>query len=306
MKVELDLVIPIYEAQDQFPLLINRLNEWVKRFGRNIRLILVEDGSKNSFEHELAKLNCSFPIKYARLAKNYGQHTATAVGLNLSEADLVATIDDDLQHDPFELEKMLEQMQKSGSDLIYGKFEQKKQSSLKNIGSRIVNLLFQVENPHFKGVTSFRLMKQEVLQVLKQHKSPTYLVDEYLLRSSSKKEEVGVIHYNSEREQSNYKTKDLFLFTTKLILYHSSIPLKFIIRLGLLIALSCIFLALYFIYMKFTYGSVLGFSALIVAILFSTGILMITLGIIGEYIKKIWQEQMKLNEVVISSTKEYG
>lgn len=304
MLPELDIVIPVYEAQQRLSPLVKRIESWVNLNPRIVRLILVEDGSLASIEQELSELSTFIPISYIKLAKNYGQHTATAIGLSQSKAPLVATVDDDLQHDPFELEKLIERSEKSGADLVYGKYERKRQKWWKSLGGKLLNLLFQLENPDYKDVSSFRLVKAEVLQILKQQKSPTYLVDEYLLRAASKKETVIVKHRFSERKYSNYKTKDLFSFAIRLLIFHSSVPLKLIIRLGLLIALSCIFLAFYFIYMKYTYGAVLGFSALIVAILFSTSLLMATLGIIGEYIKKIWQSQMKLNEVVIAYTKE--
>jgi undecaprenyl-phosphate 4-deoxy-4-formamido-L-arabinose transferase len=304
MSTDLDIVVPVYEAKHRLNPLLQRLEDWVKINPRKVHLILIEDGSNESIEHELSELSTLIPITYIKLAQNYGQHTATAIGLSQSKAPMVATLDDDLQHDPFELEKLIERSEKSGGDLIYGKYERKRQKWWKSLGGKLVNLLFQLENPYYKDVSSFRLMRAEVLSILKQHKSPTYLVDEYLLRAASKKETVIVKHRFSERNYSNYNAGALFSFAIRLLIFHSSVPLKLIIRLGLLIALSCIFLAFYFIYMKYTYGAVLGFSALIVAILFSTSLLMVTLGIIGEYIKKIWQGQMKLNEVVIAYTKK--
>ncbi len=303
METELDVIIPIYEARERVKPLLERFEAWQKEIQMPFQLILVEDGSRSTSKEIIVNYHANFPIKYIRLAKNYGQHTATAAGLRLSKAPLIATVDDDLQHDPFELEKMLSTLEKENADLVYGKFLKKEQKWWKSLAGKTVNLLFSLENMDYKDVSSFRLMKREVTHILKLHKGPTYLVDEYLLRSSAKKVTAIVKHHKTKDGASNYETKDLFSFALRLIIFHSSAPLKLIVRLGLIIALACFILGCYFLYRKFVYGSILGYSSLIVSLFFSTGILMVTLGIIGEYIKKIWLEQQGLNEVVISEVK---
>jgi 1,4-dihydroxy-2-naphthoate octaprenyltransferase len=84
-----------------------------------------------------------------------------------------------------------------------------------------------------------------------------------------------------------------------MILFHSSIPLKLITRFGLLMSFVFFVIGVYFIYIKMVYNAPLGYTSIIVAIFFSTGLIMLSLGVIGEFIRKIWISQKRLDEVVV-------
>jgi glycosyltransferase involved in cell wall biosynthesis len=294
----LDLVIPLYNSSAITPQLIQRLNEWCASIDFEVKVIFVDDGSSRSSWEIIRKAEKNFAHRYIGLAKNYGQHTATAMGLSYCEAPLVATMDDDLQHDPFELNKMMEKMEQSKADLVFGTFQEKQHSFLRNLGSGLLKWIFSHEKLDYSSITSFRLMKKHVARPFIKINKPIVFIEEYLLRSATKKVSCPIRHGKRE-SNSSYSYRNLFRFALKIVLYHSSFPLKFIIRLGLLTAVACFFMACYFIYKKWAYGAYVGFSALIVSIFFSTGILMVTLGIIGEYIRRIWINQHELDRIMV-------
>ena len=297
--VDLDIVIPLYNSKEILPKLIGRLNEWNNSIDFNFNVIFVEDGDIESSKRILIQTTTDFPHRFVRLSKNYGQHTATAIGLSYCDAPLIATIDDDLQHDPFEIEKLISCLKETNSDLVFGTFGKKQHSILRNLGSSILKLIFSYEKIDYSSITAFRLMRSNVAGSFKKNKKPIVFIEEYLLRNARKKSTCIVNHAKREGESSSYSFWSLFKFALKIIVFHSSFLLKFIIRFGVITAVTCFTVGCYFIYKKVVYDSYEGFSALIVSIFFSTGILLMTLGVIGEYIRRIWISQNELDQIMI-------
>lgn len=299
----LDIVIPLYNSQNITPKLIQRLNEWRATIDFDFRVIFIDDGSlipNNSIINNERK---DFECLLLRLNKNFGQHTATSIGLSYCKAPLVATIDDDLQHDPFELSKLINHMESTNADLVFGTFNNKQHSFVRNIGSSLLKMVFKVDGVDYKSITSFRLMKLSVSSVFSKYKRPIVFIEEYLLKNSKKTESCPVSHNKRESGTSGYSYSKLFKFALKIVLFHSSLPLNFIVRFGILTAVICFFLGCYFIYQKLVFDSQLGYSSTIVSIFFSTGLVLMTLGIIGEYIRRIWIAQHNLDQVIIFEDK---
>jgi undecaprenyl-phosphate 4-deoxy-4-formamido-L-arabinose transferase len=279
--------------------LINRLNEWSEVSTYTFRVIFVDDASKDDSKFRIASQPKNFEFKLIQLATNHGQHTATAVGIGFSTAKLIATIDDDLQHDPFEIDKLITTLHSENADLVYGLYNKKKHSFLRNMGSLLLKkILFQFDLD-FNSVTSFRLMKSRLAKQFKESRSNVVFIDDYFKKYSIKQATCQVNHSDRCAGNSNYTYWELIKFSIKIILYHSSIPLKFITRFGLLMAILFFFSGCYFIYNKMFFDVPLGYTSLIVAIFFSTGMIMMSLGIIGEYIRKIWITQNKLDQIIL-------
>lgn len=296
---QIDIVIPLYNSTTILPQLIKRLNEWKSSIDYDFRVIFIDDASKILSDSILKEAKKSFDYKLIRLARNYGQHTATAVGLSYCTAPLIVTIDDDLQHDPFEINKLMNHMNKTNSDLVFGSFDKKEHSFLRNIGSTFLKFIFSFEEINYEKITSFRLMKLSVAKSFSKVNKPIVFIEEFLLRNSKIKTTCKINHYERMQGKSNYSYWSLIKLALKIILFHSSVPLKFIIRLGLLTALVCFIIGCYFIYKKVVYDSQMGFSSIIVSIFFSTGLILMSLGIIGEYIRRIWLDQQQLEQVII-------
>jgi glycosyltransferase involved in cell wall biosynthesis len=301
---DLDIIIPVYNSSETIKSLIHRLNEWSKVTSYTFRVIFVDDASSDNSKEIIHSEPKKFEYKLLELATNYGQHTATAVGIGSSKAKFVATIDDDLQHDPFELEKLIAVLQSEKADLVYGNYTQKRHSLIRNIGTLFLKKILYLFDLDFNSVTSFRLMKSRLAKQFKESNSNVVFIDAYFKKYSIKQISCLVNHYDRCAGNSKYTYWKLIKFSLKIILYHSSIPLKFITRFGLVMALLFFFSGCYFIYNKMFFNVPLGYTSLIVAIFFSTGMIMMSLGIIGEYIRKIWISQNKLDQIILLDDSE--
>lgn len=300
----LDIVIPIYRSKSTLEALINRFNEWVASGSGEYtaRVIFVEDGSGDgTFEFLIGlKPQINFSFEAIRLNRNYGQHTAIAVGLSAATADFIAVMDDDLQHDPFEIENLMDKLIESGADLVYGTYKEKQHNFVRNFASRMLKRITKSKTVDFSSVTSFKVMRSSVLTILKLQSSPVIFVDVYLLESAGKVETCAVNHAKRAAGVSTYSNRKLIKLTLGIFLFHSSLPLKMIVRIGLLMSIVFLGLSCYYVYQKLFNDVEMGFTTIIVSIFLSTGLILVSLGIIGEYIRRIWIHQNHLERVVIA------
>lgn len=304
----LDIIIPLYKSKSTLEALVDRLNEWISS-GRNdlkTQVIFVEDGSGDGTYEFLLSLKNSiqFHFKAIRLMKNYGQHTAISVGLSSSTADIVTIMDDDLQHDPFEIDNLIDKMKASEADLVYGVYKKKKHNFLRNLSSRVLKAITKSKTVNFTNVTSFKVMKSHVLTTIKLQSSPIIFVDVYLLESAGKVATCIINHSKRAAGESTYSNQKLIKLTVGILLFHSSLPLKMIVRFGLLMSIIFFGMSCYYIYQKLFNDVEMGFTSIIVSIFLSTGLILVSLGIIGEYIRRIWIAQNNLERVVISEKEE--
>lgn len=298
--INLDIIIPVYNSSLTIISLIERLNAWSKETSYKFQVIFVDDNSTDNSIRKILSESKVFEFQLIQLAQNYGQHTATAVGLSASSAPYVATIDDDLQHDPFELENLLKTLINEDADLVYGIYHKKEHATFRNFGSRLLKQILRFAGLNYNTVTSFRLMKSKVTKTFKNSNVTSIIfIDEYLNKIAKKQSSCLVNHYSRKDGRSNYSTWKLIKFALKIILFHTATPLRFITRFGLAMAIVFFMFGFYFIYNKILYNVPLGYTSLIVALFFSTGLILISLGIIGEYIRKIWISQNKLDQVII-------
>lgn len=299
--VDLDIIIPVYQSQNSIIHLIDALNEWISTCPLKVKVIFIEDYSGDGTFQTLKKelKNALFDNICIQLSKNYGQHTATSVGFHYSTAPLIATIDDDLQHPPIEISKLLDAMNASGANLIYGIYKNKEHHKIRNIGSSFLKMLMKIDDKTYNNVTSFRLIKSSVIQPFKDRLKTNAFIDESLIKNAGQIEHCTIQHDKRREGSSGYTSWRLIKTTLQILLFHSAWPLKLIIRFGLIMSIIFFSIGIYYIYQKIAYDVQLGFTSIIVAIFFSTGMIMLSLGIIAEYIGKIWTHQQKTDSVII-------
>lgn len=304
--MRLDIIIPIYKSMLTLEALIHRLNEWHSSGMIQTRVIFVEDGSGDETYEFLLSLKdkIQFQFEAIRLMKNYGQHTAISIGLSQSTSELVAIMDDDLQHDPFELKNLIEMLQKTGADLVYGVYKEKKHNFVRNFSSRVLKRITKSKSIDFSNVTSFKVMRTHVLTTIKLQHSPIIFSDVYLLESAGKVAICEVTHAKRVAGESTYSNRKLIKLTLGIVLFHSSLPLKMIVRLGLVMSAVFFGMSCYYVYQKLFNDVEMGFTSIIVSIFLSTGLILVSLGIIGEYIRRIWINQNNLERVIIAEKQE--
>jgi polyisoprenyl-phosphate glycosyltransferase len=300
--MDIDLVIPIYNSAQTCKKLVEQIAAWVDESDLKVGVIFIDDGSIDDSLLILqdALKQQSFNYRIIALAKNYGQHTATSIGFHYSKSKLVATIDDDLQQNPKIITNMLQYMKQHRCDLVYGNYLQKKHFWYRNLGTRALQFLLNAQGKNYSMVTSCRVMRSSVIQLFKLSKRKIVFLDDFLLNSAQKVGACQVQHLKASEVRSRYSLFKLFGFAVNILLLHSSITLKLISRIGLLLSVVFFLMGCFYIYKKIVYDAVLGFTSLIVAIFFSTGLIMLSLGVIGEYIRRIWIVKQHLDEVIIA------
>ncbi|HLS70684.1 MAG TPA: glycosyltransferase [Chitinophagaceae bacterium] len=299
MKKIIDIVIPTFQADLYLIDLLKAIA--IIEFPENYTLgnvLLVLDGPQGLKEHiNKERLIKDFPfVKIIALLKNHGQYTATLIGMQNAKADYIVTMDDDYQHDPKYILWMLHEMEASNSDLVYGKFLEKEDKHYKNLGGKLLRFLIKKTHPISQNASGYRLISSHIIMGINNPIQSAFL-DEFLWQYANKHSFIEIPHLHSKRDGTTYSKAKLFKQAINILLFHTSIPLKWMTRLGVIMAFLFFFIGLYRIYLKWTQDIALGFTSLIVAIFFSTSLLLLCLGVIGEYIRRIWLHQNQLNLV---------
>ncbi|HRN94347.1 MAG: glycosyltransferase family 2 protein [Chitinophagales bacterium] len=289
------IVVPVYRSEQTLPELCAELIKFFASKNLSFEIVLVNDASPDNTWETVTKIKAEYTafVTAVNLAKNTGQHHALLCGFQYAKGEFVITIDDDLQFHPNEIEKLIYQQQLTNADLVYGLQMQKQHTYIRNMGSKAVAHIFtNFGSTPGKG-SSFRLIKSSVVQKIKDFNQRYIFLDELLAWFATNTQFVGVNHYKREHGKSGYTLFKLALWTLRLIFTYTTLPLRVMTYFGLLAFLICLGFVAYFIYMKVTCGAELGFTALITSIIMSTGLILFSLGIIGEYLSRLFQLQTK-------------
>ena len=295
MKEDLySIVVPVYKSEQSLPELYDRTAKVFEGIPGNFELILVEDGGgDNSWEVMKSLREKDKRVKIVRLTRNFGQHNALMCGFSFSSGDYVVTIDDDLQNPPEEIPKLIEEIQRTGLDMVCGTPEARKQSWTRNAGSFtyrwLVSLVFK-RDPVLK-MSNFRIVRRGVIDNILHMHTPNPAVGLLILNTTDRIGNVTVEHLPRRHGRTTYTAGKLIRHFFHGILYHSTLPLKGVFLMGLLSMFMAFALGGYYL-MLFFMGriKVPGWMTLVLLVLFSSGAIMFSLGIIGEYLLRITQE----------------
>lgn len=287
---EISIIVPVYNSDRTLRELHKQLNESLQAMRISYEIIYVNDDSQDNSWSVLTAIKRSDPDRclVINLMRNYGQHKALLCGFNFSRGKYICTIDDDLQIPPYEIAKLADCARKEEADLVYGIYQNKKHNRIKKMGSRVVELIFA----HFASTpgkgSSFKLIRREIAEkVMDFHANYIYL-DELLSWHAGNIAFVEVEHRMRKEGQSGYSYRRLFQLAINIILNYTTLPLRLITISGLVFAIIFFIIGLVFIWRKFYVGAEIGFTSIIVTIFFSTGLILFSLGMIGEYINRIF------------------
>ncbi len=289
-KTDFSIVIPVFNSEKTLEELYLRTEKFFTGKQKSFQIIFIDDGSADRSWEVISGLKKTHPetITAVKLMQNYGQHNALFCGLTFVKGAQVITIDDDLQTPPEEIEKLLITYENTGAELVYGYYEKKEHSLIRNAGSWFFGKIFKnFANTSGKG-SSFKLISSSVTEKVISRNYRMFFLDEILAWHTDNIVHVVVEHLPRKEGKSGYTLFKLFKITIKLIVGYTAFPLKIISWFGLLSALTCLGFVSYFIYMKYTFGAELGFTTLIVSIFLSTGLILFSLGIIGEYMRRLY------------------
>ena len=289
------ILIPVYNSESSLVELNERIHNVFKELDRSFEIIYVEDGGKDQSWKVLQGIfaNHAETVKLIKLTKNYGQHNALFCGLNYASGDFIITIDDDLQIPPEEIPKLIKKYEETESDLVYGYYRRKQHNFLRNLGSKFLKSASSALNDKPAEGSSFKLIARHLAdQILKHHQNFVY-IDELFLWYTEDISFVEVEHLKRVQSKSGYNASKLFKMFFNITIYYTAIPLKIMTVTGLLSSIISFIIAIRYIYRWAVLDVQPGYTSIIVAVLFSASIILLSLGIIGEYLNRLYIVQNK-------------
>ncbi|RFS14715.1 glycosyltransferase family 2 protein [Emticicia sp. C21] len=288
----LSVVIPVYRGEKTIEKLVEKLQDELKKY--DFEIILVNDGSPDNSEKVCLNLNEKYKnLQFISLRKNFGEFNAVICGLNYVGGKYAVIIDDDFQNPPSEIIKLLNTAQTGNYDVVYSYYADKKHHFFRNLGSWVVNRVttWLIHKPSDLYLSSFKLINKEVISEIIKYKGPYPYIDALIFRNTNNVGKVQVEHNERMEGDSNYTIKKLVRLFIIIIFGYSTLPIRFIQGTGIfLIFLSLILTFLYLIKLIPDWQ--------IPMFIFFGGIQLSALGIIGEYVGKLFLTQNETPQFV--------
>lgn len=288
--LDLSVVIPVYRSEASLAELAARLLPVLEATGMSHEVVFVEDGSPDGSWEVLRELQAAHPdrIVAIQLMRNFGQHNALMCGFRHARGRLIVTMDDDLQHPPEEVPRLLEAIRSRGLDLVYGVYGEKKHRPWRNLGSTIVNVFYRLVFKSTITVTSFRVMNRELLESIFPYDLNFTYIDGLLAWNTRRIGEVSVAHRERPVGRSGYSLTKLLALAFNLFTNFSLLPLQLVSFCGFVAAAGGLLLAAVFLALYVTHRIVVpGYASTIIAVLVLGGTQLLALGIMGEYLGRL-------------------
>ena len=299
------VVVPVFNSKDLLPELVSRLEKVLAERTADFELILVNDGSHDDSWGTIQKLCQSFGwIKGINLMRNYGQHNALLCGIREARYPVTVTIDDDLQHPPEEIPKLLAELAK-GHDIVYGVPAEEKHGLFRDVASQITKFTLKtlMGADIARQVSAFRAFRTNLRLAFQHYHGPFVSIDVLLTWGATNFAAIRVEHQARTVGTSNYTFRKLVNHAFNMMTGFSTLPLQFASMVGFLLTLFGMGVLAYVLVRYLIQGSVVpGFAFLASIIAIFSGAQLFALGIIGEYLARIHFRTMNFPSYVIKET----
>jgi glycosyltransferase involved in cell wall biosynthesis len=298
------VVIPVYRSEKIVPRLCDELRTALAGLAHEIVLVddCSPDGSWQAIEQQADR---NKEIKAVRLRVNAGQDRAIMAGLNFATGEYVVVMDDDLQHAPADIPRLLDRI-RGGADVVYASFDRKHHTRLKNLMSWGAGKVAKtvLRKPAHIYLSPFKIMSREIVNEIVRYSGPFPYVDGLIFQATSHIDQIVVQHrerYDGHSTHNFWKQAALFL---TLCVSFSLLPLRLATLAGAVCSAVSFLLGAYFLAIHFVRGVVVtGWTALGLINLFVGGVLMIFLGVIGEYLGRILMNANQAPQFVVRCTR---
>ena len=292
-KPTISVVIPVYRSEKTIEELYNRLSTILEVSSSKFEVIFVEDsGGDDSWEIIKKIAGSDDRVRGIKFHRNYGQHNALLCGIRNAQYEITITMDDDLQHPPEEIPKLLESFSNE-IDVVYAVPQQEKHGLFRNLISKSTKTLLQ-RSMGITGAThisSFRAFRTNIKTAFENFNSPFVTIDVLLSWGTRRFSHTVVIRDSRKVGRSTYQLQKLIKHSLNLITGFTTIPLRFTSLIGFVFMLFGLAVLAYVLIRYITVGIVLpGFTFLSSIIAIFSGVQLFALGIIGEYLARIFQK----------------
>jgi Glycosyltransferases involved in cell wall biogenesis len=294
--IQYSIVIPVYNSEKTLNELVSRLLAVMDSITDNYEIIFVDDCSIDKSWEKLNGLRaCCNKIKIIHLLRNFGQHNALVCGLNYCSGEYVIMMDDDLQNPPEEIPRLIRKIEE-GYWVVYGKYTRKMHATSENFMSKIFHKFIHsvLAIPDDIYISNFVICRKEVAKNITRIKSAYPFITALIVKSAPLNKIINteVEHDPRKFGRSNYNFIRYAKISFNLLINYSSAPLKIIGIIGVLTSIISIGFGLWIIIEHLinpTYG-IMGWNSLMIAITFLGGAILMSIGIIGEYLRRILAE----------------
>lgn len=298
------VVIPVYKGQATLSALVERLGKVCADLGGDFEVILVNDGSPDQSWETIISLAGKYPFVCGiNLMRNCGQHNATLCGIRAARYEVVITMDDDLQHPPEELHFLLEKLGE-GYDVVYGVPKKLPHSWWRNLGSVLAKLMVAsaIGIKTVRDVSAFRAFRTNLRHAFDGYNNPDVMIDALLSWGTTRFATVPVDEQQRTAGKSTYTIGRLLRMSLLYLTNFSTKPLRFSNIVGFFFTLIGFIGFIYVITIYFVAGSVPGFPFLASAIMIFSGVQLFALGIIGEYLARVFERTAGRRPYTIAQT----
>jgi glycosyltransferase involved in cell wall biosynthesis len=306
-NIEISVVIPVYGSARILPALVEQLEDVLGKQAppHGFEVILVHDCGPDDAWDVIRTLAASRPwLRGVELRRNAGQHNAIMAGLHVAEGRYIVTMDDDLQHSPSDIPRILDVL-RGGADLCYVQFEDKQHALWKRLGSAFNDMVARrlLRKPKGLYLSPFRGMVREVRSEALRYGGPFVYLDGLLIQSTNSIDSILAKHYARNDGKSGYSLRKSISLWLQMATSFSIVPLRLVSLAGIACSLIAFVFALIVFFQKLHSPQLpVGWSSLIVTILFIGGLQLLALGAIGEYTGRILLNVNNRPQYVIGRT----
>ena len=304
IMMNISVVVPVYKSADTLPLLVDELGKVLPNVAGEFELVLVNDGSPDQSWAAITRLAQDYSwVRGIDLMRNSGQHNATLCGIRGAKYEVIVIMDDDLQNPPSEIPKLVEKLGQ-GYDVVYGVAKKRQQVWWKRLASVIVKraIAYVMGQQAVRDIGAFKAFRSDLRKSFENFYGPDVLVDVLLSWGTSRFSYVEVDESPRIAGESNYNIYELIKVSLLVLTSFTTIPLRFASLLGLLFTFFGVGVLIYVLTIYFTLGSIDGFPFLASTITIFSGVQLFALGIIGEYLARIFERTKGRPAYTVSHT----
>jgi undecaprenyl-phosphate 4-deoxy-4-formamido-L-arabinose transferase len=302
---KLSIVIPVYNSEKIIEEVVNEIEIAVSKLNSkyDLEIILVNDYSKDN-SLEVCKNICKHKsfVKLISFSKNFGQHNALMAGIKMASGDYIISMDDDLQTPPAEMGKLIDELEKNNYDVVFSKYKTENKPIFRNFGSfinsKMANIL--MEKPKNITTNSYFIMKKYIAkEIIKYEHAYPYIVG-LIFRVTQNVGNVLIEHRDRKIGKSNYTLKKLLQLWFNGFTDFSVKPLRISSIFGLFLSITgFVYLLIIIIRKIINPGIPAGWTSIIAAIIFFGGVQLLSIGLLGEYIGRLFLSINKKPQYVI-------
>jgi len=302
---KLSIVIPVYNSEKTIEEVVNEVEIAVSKLNSkyDLEIILVNDYSKDN-SLQVCKNICKHKsfVKLISFSKNFGQHNALMAGIRFASGDYIVSVDDDLQTPPDEMGKLIGELEINNYDVVFAKYKTENKSIFRVFGSFVNNIMANtlVNKPKNISATSYFIMKKYIAKEIIKYEHAYPYLGGLIFRVTQNVENVLIEHRDRKIGKSNYTLKKLLQLWFNGFTNFSVQPLRISSIFGLFLSMTgFIYLLIVIIKKIMNPGISAGWTSIMAAIIFFGGIQLLSIGLLGEYIGRIFLSINKKPQYVI-------